>query len=364
MAFNLTRRTSTSEAMITVGTDKLGQYLESINFIVQKKSTVPLLKTIRIFCVEGKACFRATDTNLFVDMTLPVGTCKGSIDVCVDYAELLSVVTKAPKGLMAIERNGNMLTYKVGYSVCGETSCIPGNDYPSLDVLDESSVVPYELTSFDISYINSHLSSICIEDKDYSGISGILVESDGVSCSFTATDRKMLVSTNINIKPLHQYALPNAVFKVMSSFDAPCQLYLTKSQYLLTSNHIKMYGAPLKGIFPDVHKVMPTKFDHEHRVNVGVLRKEVQTLMSMVKPINEGIYPIMLSYAEAEIHAVEVPSDYVLDKGGIKMDAVRILKLLGRFDDNSDVTFKSTCILERPTVWQDCRGTSLLCGLR
>lgn len=364
MAFNLTPRTTSAEATITLHTDTLAQYLEAVSSMMPKKSTVAMLKAIKIYAEGGNTLLRVTDTTCYADMSLPSGSSKGFMDVAVDYETLADLVNKAPKGIMSIELSRDSLTYKVGYSNCGTTTCIPGKDYPRFGTVVDTKSTGYSLTSFDSAYVYSHVSSVCADDKDYAGISGVLVENDDKACSFTATNRKMLVSTNLGIKPLHQHALPKTVFKVVTAFKQQFKLFLEDKYYLFESNNIRIYGHYLKGLFPDVHKIMPKKFDHEHRVNVGGLRKEVQTLMGTVKPTNDGIYPIMLSYADTELHAVEVPSDYVLDKGGIKMDAARIMKLLGRFDDNSDVTFKSTCILERPTVWEDSKGVSLLCCLR
>lgn len=364
MAFNLTPRTTSAEATITIHTDNLAQYLEAVSSLMPKKSTVAIMKAIKIFAEGGKALLRVTDTTCYAEMSLPIGSSKGSMDVAVDYDILASLVNKAPKGIMVIELSKDSLTYKVGYSNCGITPCIPGKDYPSFGMTVDTKSTGYDFTSFDLAYVYNHVSSVCVDDKDYAGITGVLVENDDKDCSFTATDRKMLVSTNLGIKPLHRHALSKNAFKVVTAFKQPFKLFLDDRYYLFESNNVRVYGHYIKGLFPDVHKVMPPKFDHEHRVNVGVLRKEVHTLMGTVKPTNDGIYPIMLSYADTELHAVEVPTDYVLDKGGIKMDAARIMKLLGRFDDNSSVTFKSTCILGRPTVWEDSRGVSLLCCLR
>lgn len=364
MAFNLTPRTNNADATITVHTDALLKYLDAVNVVVSKKSTFSILKTIRILIEEGKVLFRATDTDCFVEMTLPIGSCKGSVDVTVDYESLLAIVTKAPKGLMVIERNGNNLTYKVGVSACGQTECSPGNVFPNFGISMETSPYEYDMEPFDVSYVYNYVSSMCIEDKDYACISGVLVETDGTAFRFTATDRKMLVSTGMDLQPVQQHAIPRKAFKIADTLRTPFKLSLSSNYYMFSGNGIRIYGSYLKGLFPDVHKVVPTKFDHVHRVQVDVLRNELRSLMGSVKPTKDGIYPIMLSYANAIIHAVEVPSNYVLDKGGIKMDAARIIKLLDRFNNNSDVTFKSTCILERPTIWEDSKGITLLCCLR
>ena len=72
----------------------------------------------------------------------------------------------------------------------------------------------------------------------------------------------------------------------------------------------------------------------------------------------------MLTYDNEYIGVKEVPDDYEFDKGGIKMDALRIVELLQRFDDNSTVAFKSFHELSKPTMWIDSRGTTLFMPLR
>lgn len=364
MAFNLTPRTSNSDAVLCLHTDKLRMFLDSIGTFVQRKSTSNILKSVRIHCENGVGYMQATNHDCYVDMLINSSSSKGSIDLAVDYQELVSILFKSPRGMLSIERKGMDITFKMGFSTYGTLAGVAGTDFPSLKMPTDEKPDSIRIPAFDSRYIYNYIVPNTIANDEYSGISCVLVESSKDSCSFTSTDRKMLVSTNPYVSMDNKHIIPCSTFKLVASFDTDFQMDLYKARYSFTSNDIRIYGSYPSGLFPDIHRVVPKTFDHVHKVDVACLREEINRLLTVVKPVKEGIYPVMLTYESEILHAVEVPKDYVLDKSGIKMDAKRIEKLLARFDDNSDVVFKSTSALERPTVWEDSRATTLLCCLR
>ena len=72
----------------------------------------------------------------------------------------------------------------------------------------------------------------------------------------------------------------------------------------------------------------------------------------------------MLTYDSEYLGVKPVPEDYAFDKGGVKMDSIKLLELMKRFDDNSSVTFKSAGNINRPTVWADGKAVTLFAPMR
>lgn len=361
MAFNLTMKSKTAEATVSLTTDFLMQYLSLARNIVVKRTTIPILRYVRLVSKNGEGFLRVTDTDCFVEMSF---TARGSgdIDVAVEHSAFLDLVSKAPKGLLLIEREGMKLTFKMNCTDCGHILGVSGMDCPSL--ITPPHIAEMTLSDFDARFVDKYVSPLCIEDKDYLGLRGILMEvTPDCKYGFISTDRNMLISTKI-LDPIERYILPTVAFKMVAEYGKESKIYVGSDCYRIVSGNLSVYGSYVDGVFPDYHRLVYTDYGHEHKVNVGMLRNELNRLLTVVEHTKTGICPVMLTYDNEYIGVKEVPDDYEFDKGGIKMDALRIVELLQRFDDNSTVAFKSFHELSKPTMWIDSRGTTLFMPLR
>lgn len=363
MAFNLTMKSKTAEASVSLSTTFLQRFMEVSSPVVSKKSTLAILKHVRIVSQRGVGYLHLTNLECYVEMAIQQ-TGDGEIDLAVEYSALGNILAKVPKGVLLIEREGDTLTFKMNCTTYGKIQGVPGKDCPSLIIPLHTQQGGVVMSDFDISFVHKYLSPLCIDDTDYTGLRGILLELSNGQHGFTTTDRNMLVYTSLVSNVLFRCALPPLAFKVAASFGKSGILYVYKEHFRFDCEGLSVYGKCIGGGYPDFHKLVYTEYDHEHKVNVGELRKEIKRICNLTGVASNGICPVMLTYDKEYLWVKEVPEDYEFNVGGIKMDGVRILELLERFDDNSTVAFKSSRLMNRPTLWIDNRATTMFMPLR
>lgn len=364
MPFNFAIKSS-AEASVSISTTVLASYLSAINPIIPKKTTIPILKFVRINAVDGKGYLTATDSDCFADLNVSDANGKGTIDLAVEYSTLNSIVSKAPNGTMLIERTGNNLSFKVNCKDYGTVVGVSGKECPSMIIPRDTMLLKKDLTAFDVKFVDKYLLPFSSDDKQYPTLSGILLSYDDSHSGFATTNRTMLVCTAFIKEPKAICSIPLKVFKILASLDVDVTMGVQKSLYYFDGKYVSVYGKLIGGAYPQTYNSLPLiSVEHEYKVDVASLRDATQKLLSVVSPTSKGLYPVMLTYGDSGLGVIAVPEDYEFNKGGVKLDANRLLETLARFDDHSDVTFQSVGILERPTMWIDSRATTLLMPLR
>lgn len=365
MPFNFAPKSSLAEASVSISTTVLASYLSAVNPIIPKKTTIPILKFVRINVVDGNGYLTVSDSDCFAALDVSDAIGKGAIDLAVEYSALHNIANKAPNGTMLIERSGNELSFKANCTNCGKVVGVPGNDCPFMIIPRDTKLLEKALTDFDIRYVDKWLSPFCSDDKQYPTLSGVLLSLDGVQSGFATTNRTMMVCTNFIAHPSFTCSLPLKAFKVLDALGGEVTLNIYQSMYMFKGKAVSVYGKYIGGAYPQSYNLLRLlSAEHEYKVDVPALRAATQRLLNVVPPTKKGLCPVMLTYGAAGLGVTEVPDNYEFDKGGVKLDAHRLLDTLERFSDNSDVTFQSIGILERPTMWIDGRATTLLMPLR
>ena len=365
MAFNLALKSKSAEASFSINRDALTTFLNAANRIVPRKTTVPILRCIHFYFKDSDGFIEATDTDLFVRLSLKGVHGNGVIDIAVDSTALASLLEKSPRscGTLLVEREGTSLSFKDGIVTCGKLAGVNGSDCPS-NRCDVGKDVPVVLTGYDLKFIDKYIAPLCITDTQYTALDSVLFEMSGDNHGFAATDRHALVFTDyIDNADVRRAIQPKAI-KAMSALENGGTLFLGATAFEFNTGIYSVSGRCTGGAYPDFHKlVVRDGFDHEKTVDVKVLREDLNRLIIELGKTPKGHCPVFITYSGDTVRAVRVPSDYNEHPygtlGGIKMDALKLSVLMERFDDNSQVMFKSVDNLSFPTQWIDSRATTL-----
>lgn len=364
MPFNFAIK-SNAEASVAISTTVLASYLSAVNTIIPKKTTIPILKFVRINVVDGKGYLTATDSDCFAELNVSDANGKGTIDLAIDYTVFNNIASKAPNGMMRIERTGNSVSFKVNCTDCGKVEGVPGRDCPSMIIPRDTKLFEKYLTDFDIKFVDKYLAPFSSDDKQYPTLSGVLLSFGGDQSGFATTNRTLMVCTQFVKHPKVTCSIPLKAFKVLASLGADATMGIQKFRYIFENKSVSVYGNLIAGVYPPTYNALPLlSAEHEYKVDVASLRSATQTLVNVIPLTSKGLCPVMLTYGEDGLGVTRVPEDYKFNEGGVKLDANRLLETLERFSDNSDVTFQSVGILERPTMWIDGKATTLLMPLR
>lgn len=356
MAFNLTMKSKTAEATLSLSTEYLSRFITIVKPVMSRRTAVPILRFVRMCSVDGKGFLRVTDSDIFAEMLFSFnGT--GNIDVAIEYTALENLVEKSPKGVFLIEREGLKLNFKMNLNVCGSIGGVDGRQCPTLEN-NEVAYSEIQMSEFDNFFVNKYLAPLCKFDAEYDTLYGILVEVGPEGNGFITTDRNMLVCTRW-VTPSNRNTLPSVAFKMATEYGQPSSIMLYSNGYSMELGTFRIYGKYIAGIYPDIHRLMYSEVDHELKVDVGAFRTDLKRLLSTTEHYKNGICPVMLTFGEEYLGVSSVTENYEYGKTGIKMDGERILELLDRFDDNSKVTFKSSPDSKKPTLWIDNKATTM-----
>lgn len=371
MPFDLSMSSSTAEATATLHIPCMREFLSAMQKLVPKKSTMGVLKYIRIRTSNTVCTLTCNVLDCMAELSLNNPSGVGEIDVAVDFTAFMRVVTQAPKGRLSIERTGNALSFNVNGIPCGTLQGIAGTDCPP-DVLLHPGTLRFErtFTDYDITFTNKYIAPYCTDDPELTVIRGIIVSWDGTNTGVAATNRHVLVGTRLLPDAKSACSIPPVSFKMAGAFGEPVTLHAFENGYTLSC---KSCGTTfiIRGKFvdgsipPTLNRMANIIVEHEYPVDVGSLRRELNNLLSDIVVSPEGNYAVVLVYGLDTLSVTDVPKNYEFSKGTcIKVDALKLSKVLDRFQDTSVVTFRSGGILERPTIWEDCNGISLLMPLR
>lgn len=370
MAFNFTLKSTTAEASIYINRDVLSTFLNAANRVIPKKTIVPILKYVHFYYKEQDGYVRATDTDCFVELSLKGNRGTGCIDVAVDLNALMILLDKSPRsgGTLLIEREGTALTIKDGIVTCGKLAGIDGSECPRNDLFVGDSCI-VTLTEYDVDFIDRYVAPLCIEDAQYPALNSVLFEMGDANYGFVATDRHALIFTEFIENATTQKAIPVKAVKAMSSLKHDGMLFIGDTTFKFTTGTYTVIGNCTGGVYPDFHKlIIRDYFDHEKDVDVGVLRADLIRLVTEKGKNRNGHCPVFISYSGDIVHAEEIPADYdefpYGKAGGIKMDAIKLLKLLERFHGEVPAKFKSVDNLCFGTLWIDGNATTVFMPMR
>lgn len=365
MPFNILTPASTAEASASFQVDVLKRFFKLAKPVIPAKTTIPVLEHIRIYTEKGKGFLLATNLECFVRVEIN-GLGKGTIDLSVSFKALDAMLTKIGNGSILLERNGDMLSFKLGKTHF-EMKGYDGKDFPILKpftaVVDTAT-----WATKDIVFVNQYVASVASKDTSRIDLNGVLVSIDGDKCDFMSSDRHILVCTDYAHEK--QYNVPKILFEVLSAieFVQPLTASFSENGVKVTCGSATITCAYIKIPFPNmVNNLIPKTFKYQYKLNVVKLRDHLTKMVNLATTPKEASVPVgvnlkkntfFVDMMDVNCTSAETPDDEIW----MRIDARRWLLILERFNDVTEI-FAGFNAQEGPTLWWDSHAKSLLMPL-
>jgi DNA polymerase-3 subunit beta len=337
---------------IVIKRDTLHRALQSVQGVVESRSSaMPILQNVLI-STEGKDQIRLMATNLDIGLQglFEAKVNKGG-SVTLNARKLFDVVRELPDAdVSLVEEKEQWIRMK-----CGQSSFrFPGlssSDFPSIP--DTGKEKPQSVPSKVLAEMIRKTMFAISQDETRYTYNGVFMESEGENLRLVATDGHrlaMIERSDLGASfdggvIIHKKALGELV-KLLSESDGDVEIFLQKNHIIFRMGDVELSARLIDGDFPKYKQVIPQ--DNQHRIltdREGLVRalRRVSLLSNetrMVKFVfQEGQLTLMTNGSDVgEAHEV-MDSNYSGDELVIGFNSRYCLDVLNIIEE-SDICFE------------------------
>lgn len=249
--------------------------LNTVNGIVEKKHTLPILSNILISQHNNKLLLLTTDLEIQIQSY--VFSDNTDFEITVNAKKFSDILKAIPENSqLSIEQNDQRITLRSGKSKFVLQS-LPGHDFPRLSVPDET---PLSLT-IKQSLLKNLLSQVQYamghQDIRYY-LNGLymIIENDLIKLISTDGHRLCYIEEKINhVGEPVSVIIPRKtiieLYKLLQNISDDLEIDIFKNQIVFNFNNILLQSKLIEGKFPDYNRVIPTS----NTKNVMLKRSEL-----------------------------------------------------------------------------------------
>ena len=245
---------------------------------IARKSTLPVLKMVRLQVVDGKLEIAATNLNLAIQVKIADVSIDGYWSpICVNPNDLLSAI-KAPVARFVELDERDILLSITSDNSRRSIAALTGNEFPDVDFDDFNQV--HGFNSVDLSIIKNQIAVAAATDHPRPALTGVLLAPDGSDLTVAATDGFRLHTTirpgtvmqqhGGIVVPASFWTLAYAAFSGYPDIleagintwgnDKPFRYYLRHFAPVDGDLEIAVMARLVDGKFPDYAPIIPTSY--------------------------------------------------------------------------------------------------------
>jgi len=264
---------------ITVNHHKLSTAIKSIERIVSKNLSLPILNAVLIKTDKNK--LRLSTTNLEIGINYWIGAkIEKEGEIAVPAKLLSGFLTNTDNEKIILTSNNDVLNINSGHS---KTKILGFNtkDFPIIPgVIKENSIVinPQDLKEG----LSSVLDAVLLSETRPE-LSGIFININKNKIEFAATDSSRLSEKIINLSDNElekQFILPRntaiEVIRILENSEIGISLVVSENQILFYNNDFELISRLIDGRYPEYKKIIPDKVVSIARLNKAELEKNIR----------------------------------------------------------------------------------------
>jgi len=275
-------------AFVIVEGRSLAAAMKKINLVVEKRTTIPILTTVRLLSSGVGLVLRGTDLDMEITTDVDLIDGDGDTDVCLPAHLLEKIARQAGPALVRIEAG----EYRAKIDVADGDATYEVQGYPSSDYPELSSGAWTPIESFTNGRLASILDrvSTCIstEETRYY-LNGVNWSIDTFGRCMTATDGHRLASarydTDGDDKPM-SVIIPYGAVRVLRKLAKGKDVGVNRStderhhlEFWIGSTHL--VTKTIDGTFPDWRRVVPKETPHAIEFDADLLRTALERVTMM-----------------------------------------------------------------------------------
>lgn len=230
---------------------KLARLLQQPARLVNSKSTIPILDTVRLVAADGKLTATATDLDIEITASAPCDVEQdGEISVCVDAKLLAGIAGKLSDGDVTITVDGATAIVKSGRSRF-KLQALPVDDFPTMESGDFATKIDVDLASLVVPAAHA----MSNEATRYY-LNGVYLHAIGNTLTAVATDgHRMVVHAGGAAPEFEPAILPRKLVDMLPKGEVALSLSRTKARVVAGDTVIT--SKLIDGTYPDYKRVMP-----------------------------------------------------------------------------------------------------------
>ncbi len=280
---------------ITIKQDLLLKALQPVSGVSDKKHQLPILGNVLIIAENQKISFICSDQDLELITTVTTAeikeegaitvSCRKILDICRGLSEdsLINLSTGASKVQVLANRSRFSLM------------SLPAADFPMVQVSPLSK--EYRVSGAILHQMIEHTHFAMAQQDVRYYLNGMLFVFNPGLQVVVATDGHRLTKTknqeNQSVDVGCQVIVPRKTISEVLKLIHPDQVEIT---ILLEENHIQfvhpqftLTSKLIEGRFPDYHKVIPHKTDHQALINKNLLKQSLLRVAILSNEKNKGV---------------------------------------------------------------------------
>ncbi len=305
---------------ILVNQNKLLSALRTVERIVSKNPSLPILNSVLLKTDNGR--LRISATNLELGMNYWISAKveeEGEIAIPAKvFSDFISNIN-TEKIQMRVEKNVLLLdSEKYKTRILG----MEASDFP---------IIPPNRTTASVVIKNSLLKDALVNVVDATSLSETRPELNGVfvsinehKASFAATDGSRLSEKVITLESefTKSFILPRVtaleIIRIVDNLDSDVGISLSENQIFVFNDHFQLVSRLVDGHYPEYKRIIPTNFSSTVKIN----KQEFDKNIRLASIFSSNISDITLKASEG------------------------VMELVAKNSDRGEITASVTCVLE------------------
>ena len=265
----------------------LNKALSVLNKVIDKRSSFPMLKYMRIVSVNGYAKLQGTDLEKYLTVRVPSNTEEGG-EVCVEVKEFARLVKGREKEIRLWTEEDSLVID--GGSVKGRVPLGYVEELPEFPEPTYQATVPTKLLRFAIEKVGFALPP---KDTTIEKLKYVLMDGEGESVNFVASDGYRLAFLRAEVPFDIRLKLPQGGLKVLIELlkrEKGDEVKVGKSEnfVFIAGTDWEIALRVLEWGYPDYKAVVP----HEFKTRVLVDVKELDRALENFSHLEEVVFHI------------------------------------------------------------------------
>lgn len=263
---------------ININRDTLLKPLSSVNGIVERRHTLPILSNLLLEGKEGKITLTATDLEMQISMSAETEITE-AFATTVSAKKLLDICRALPEGSeLKLAEQDSRLQVSAGRSKFN-LQTLPAADYPVMTRAANTQLTLKLPQKTFRSLLRQVEFSMAQQDIRYY-LNGLLMEVNGQRLHVVGTDGHRLSYISTELSENHEkqeVILPRKtvteLIKLLDDVDDELVIELSSTQVNFSFSNIRLISKIIDGKFPDYNRVIPVGHHNQFSINrVAVLQ--------------------------------------------------------------------------------------------
>ena len=284
-----------------INTQELKAALTYLNIIIPRRSTMPILKYLKLKSYDDTLYITASDSE--TDLTIAIPYSDEKMDICLPGNELKSIIATVKEPFISMSKKKTYLHLTDGENVT-KLKFMETDQFPVVNKMPQSFFIDGEI----FQTVFKQAAASCVEKKAGLIMDGINLSSKNGNFTvqgadgFKASYIRMMLGT-----PDFDVVVPEIDTQILKLFSGKIEVGITQNHASFYSKNFMYRSTLLAGNFPEIQRIIPQTHNTEITIEKALLANAVQRALIFSRDNNSCI---TLAIADNKLSVQSGDSDY------------------------------------------------------